>query len=62
MFKDPEIETLFILAEIYEFLKMIPDCMKVLTVITKIQPDNFRANGMKKKLMYYANLDKQGKK
>jgi len=62
MFKDPEIETLFILAEIYEFLKMIPDCMKVLTIITKIQPDNFRANGMKKKLMYYANLDKQGKK
>jgi tetratricopeptide (TPR) repeat protein len=62
MIKDPDIEILFILAEIYEFLKMIPDCMKVLTIITKIQPDNFRAKGMKKRLMYYQSLEKQGKK
>jgi len=60
MIKDPEIEVLFILAEIYEFLKMNADCMKVLTLITKIQPDNLRAKGMKKRLMYYSQLDKKG--
>jgi tetratricopeptide (TPR) repeat protein len=62
MIKDPDIELLFILAEIYEFLKMIPDCMKILSIITKIQPDNFRAKGLKKRLMYYESLEKQGKK
>lgn len=59
---DVDIETLFILAEIYEFLKLIPDCMKTLSIITKIQPDNFKANGMKKRLVYYQSLEKQGKK
>jgi tetratricopeptide (TPR) repeat protein len=62
MLKDPDIEVLFILAEIYEFQKMIPDCMKILTIITKLQPDNFRAKGLKKRLMYYESLEKQGKK
>jgi len=62
MIKDPDIELLFILAEIYEFQKLIPDCMKILSIITKLQPDNFRAKGLKKRLMYYESLEKQGKK
>ncbi|MGI6393790.1 MAG: DnaJ domain-containing protein [bacterium] len=59
--QDPDIEILFILAEIYEFQKLIPDCMKILTLITKIQPDNFKAQGMKKRIMYYESLEKKGK-
>lgn len=60
--KEPDFEVFFILAEIYEYLKMIPDCMKVLVLILKHDPENLRAKGMKKRVMYYDQQDKDKKK
>ena len=60
--QNPDFEIFFILAEIYEYLKMIPDCMKTLTVILKHDPENMRAKGMKKRIMYYDTMDKEKKK
>lgn len=60
--KEPDFEIFFILAEIYEYLKMIPDCMKVLILILKHDPENMRAKGMKKRVMYYDQQDKDKKK
>lgn len=60
--KEPDFEIFFILAEIYEYLKMIPDCMKVLVLILKHDPENLRAKGMKKRVMYYDQQDKDKKK
>ena len=60
--KEPDFEIFFILAEIYEYLKLIPDCMKVLVLILKHDPENLRAKGMKKKIMYYEQQEKDKKK
>ena len=60
--KEPDFEIFFILAEIYEYLKLIPDCMKVLVLILKHDPENLRAKGMKKRVMYYDQQDKDKKK
>jgi tetratricopeptide (TPR) repeat protein len=60
--KNPDFEIFFILAEIYEYLKMIPDCMKTLVLILKHDPESLRAKGMKKRLMYYEAMDKKEKK
>lgn len=60
--KEPDFEIFFILAEIYEYLKLIPDCMKVLVLILKHDPENLRAKGMKKRVMYYDQQEKDKKK
>lgn len=57
--KDPELEVLFILVEIFEFLKMIPESIKILLLILENDPLNKRAMGMKKRIHYYESLNKE---
>jgi len=59
--KDPTLEILFILVEINDFLKNYSDAVKMINLILKIFPDNYRARGLKSKIMYYRSLEEQGK-
>ena len=47
-----------LLAEIYEYFEDIPDAIKVLDTILKARPDDFKAAGMKKRMIYYNRLNK----
>lgn len=58
MIKDLSLESKYILAEIYEFFEDIPDAIKVLDTILKERPDDFKAAGMKKRMIYYNRLNK----
>ena len=56
MIKELSFESMYILAEIYEYFEDIPDALKVLDNILKARPDDFRAAGMKKRMIYYNRL------
>ena len=58
MVKDLSFESMYILAEIYEYFEDIPDAIKVLDTILKARPDDFKAAGMKKRMIYYNRLNK----
>ena len=58
MIKDLSLESKYILAEIYEFFEDLPDAIKVLDTILKERPDDFKAAGMKKRMIYYNRLNK----
>jgi len=59
--KDPTLDVLFIMVEMEDFLKNYSDAIKIINLILKIFPDNFRAKGLKKKILYYRNLEAKGK-
>ena len=56
MIKELSFESMYILAEIYEYFEDIPDAIKVLDNILKVRPDDFKAAGMKKRMIYYNRL------
>jgi len=56
--KGLSLEALYILAEILEYQKYPRDALDVLDEILRITPDDFRALGMKKRIVYYENLEK----
>ena len=56
MVKELSFESMYILAEIYEYLEDIADGLKILDAILKARPDDFKAAGMKKRMIYYNNL------
>ena len=58
MVKELSFESMFILAEIYEYLEDVTDAVKVLDTILKMRPDDFKAAGMKKRILYYNKLQK----
>ena len=57
MIKELSFESMFILAEIYEYLEDVTDAVKVLDMILKARPDDFKAAGMKKRILYYDKLN-----
>ncbi|MBO4441277.1 hypothetical protein J5834_04090 [bacterium] len=59
--KGLSLEALYILAEILEYQKYPRDALDVLDEILRITPDDFRALGMKKRIVYYENLEKEHK-
>ncbi len=59
--KDPTLEVLFIIVEMDDFLKNYSDAIKIINLILKIFPNNYKAKGLKNKIMYYYNLEKKGK-
>ena len=59
--KDPTLEVLFIIIEMDDFLKNYSDAIKIVNLILKLFPNNYKAKGLKKKIMYYHNLEKKGK-
>ena len=58
MVRQLSFEAMYILAEIYEYFEDIPDALKVLDNILKERPDDFKAAGMKKRMIYYNKLNK----
>ena len=56
MVKELSFESMYILAEIYEYFEDIADALKVLDTILKARPDDFKAAGMKKRMIYYNRL------
>lgn len=56
MVKELSFESMYILAEIYEYFEDVPDAIKVLDAILKARPDDFKAAGMKKRVIYYNRL------
>ena len=58
MVRELSFESMYILAEIYEYFEDIPDAIKVLDTILKARPDDFKAAGMKKRMLYYNRLNK----
>ncbi|MBO7127815.1 hypothetical protein J6W78_09785 [bacterium] len=56
MVRQLSFEAMYILAEIYEYFEDIPDAVKVLDNILKERPDDFKAAGMKKRMLYYNKL------
>ena len=60
--KDPTLNILFILVEINDFLHNYKDAIKMIDLILKIFPTNFKAKGLKKKIMYYRSLEPKCKK
>ena len=58
MVKELTFESMYILAEIYEFFEDVSDAIKVLDMILKARPDDFKAAGMKKRVIYYSRLNK----
>ncbi|MBO4711826.1 hypothetical protein J5681_07925 [bacterium] len=58
MVKELSFESMYILAEIYEYFEDIPDAIKVLDAILQARPDDFKAAGMKKRIFYYSRLNK----
>ena len=56
MVRELSFESMYILAEIYEYFEDIPDALKVLDNILKARPDDFKAAGMKKRMIYYNRL------
>jgi len=58
MVRQLSFEAMYILAEIYEYFEDIPDALKVLDNILKARPDDFKAAGMKKRMIYYNRLNK----
>ncbi len=56
MVRQLSFEAMYILAEIYEYFEDIPDAVKVLDNILKERPDDFKAAGMKKRMIYYNKL------
>lgn len=59
--KDPTLEVLFIMVEMDDFLKNYADAIKLINLILKIFPNNYKAKGLKNKIVYYHKLEKQGK-
>ncbi len=57
MVRELSFESMYILAEIYEYFEDIPDALKVLDTILKSRPDDFKAAGMKKRMLYYSRLN-----
>ena len=57
MVKELSFESMFILAEIYEYLEDATDAIKILDMILKARPDDFKASGMKKRILYYDKLN-----
>lgn len=60
--KDPTLDILFILVEINDFLQNYKDAIKMTNLILKIFPNNFKAKGLKKKIMYYRSLEPKSKR
>ena len=58
MVKELSFESMFILAEIYEYLEDVANAIKILDMILKARPDDFKASGMKKRILYYDKLHK----
>jgi len=58
MVKELSFESMYILAEIYEYLEDVTDAVKILDTILKARPDDFKAAGMKKRILYYDKLKK----
>ena len=56
MVRQLSFEAMYILAEVYEYFEDIPDAIKVLDTILKARPDDFKAAGMKKRMLYYNKL------
>ena len=56
MVRELSFESMYILAEIYEYFEDIPEALKVLDKILKLRPDDFKAAGMKKRMVYYNRL------
>ncbi|MBP5202001.1 hypothetical protein J6253_04605, partial [bacterium] len=56
MVKELTFESMYILAEIYEYFEDVTDAVKVLDMILKVRPDDFKAAGMKKRALYYSRL------
>ena len=56
MVKELSFESMYILAEIYEYFEDVTDAVKVLDMILKARPDDFKAAGMKKRALYYSRL------
>ena len=60
--KDPTLDVLFILVEINDFLKNYKDAIKMIDLILRIFPNNFKAKGLKKKILYYRSLEPKSKR
>ena len=58
MVKELTFESMYILAEIYEYFEDVTDAIKILDMILKARPDDFKAAGMKKRVLYYSRLNK----
>ncbi len=58
-FKDPQLETLYILIEIHEFFEEIADCMKVIAIILRLYPEDQRAVATRNRIKYYESLKKK---
>ena len=58
MVKELSFESMYILAEIYEYFEDVSDAIKILDMILKARPDDFKAAGMKKRVVYYSRLNK----
>ncbi len=58
MVKELSFESMYILAEIYEYFEDVPDALKILDKILKVRPDDFKAAGMKKRIVFYSRLNK----
>ena len=58
MVKELTFESMYILAEIYEYFEDVTDAIKILDMILKARPDDFKAAGMKKRVIYYSRLNK----
>ncbi len=56
MIKELSFESMYILAEIYEYFEDVTDAIKILDMILKVRPDDFKAAGMKKRALYYSRL------
>lgn len=56
MVKELTFESMYILAEIYEYLGDVSNALKILNTIIQSRPNDFRAAGMKKRLLYYSKL------
>ena len=54
--KELSFESMYILAEIYEYLSDVSNALKILNAILQARPDDFRAAGMKKRILYYSRL------
>ena len=54
--KELSFESKYILAEIYEYLSDVSNALKILNSILQARPNDFRAAGMKKRVLYYSKL------
>lgn len=59
--KDPTLDVLFIMVEMDDFMKNYSDAIKIINLILKIFPNNYKAKGLKSKIVYYHDLEKKGK-